>query len=50
MKIRDKELMLITFLTYDVNNDGFICEEDIYFFISKSNFQPRIIQDLNNIT
>lgn len=38
---------MIAFFTYDVNNDGFICEEDIYFFIEKLPFDAKIMQDFN---
>jgi Ca2+-binding EF-hand superfamily protein len=49
IKIGEKELKLITFFTYDLNQDGFICEEDIYYFISKLPYKSKILEDFNLI-
>lgn len=48
-KISQKELKLITFFTYDINQDGFICEEDIYYFLSKLPYNSRLIEDFNTV-
>jgi hypothetical protein len=49
VKLNEKELRIITFFTYDVNLDGFICEEDIYYFISKLPYNSKLLEDFNQI-
>jgi hypothetical protein len=45
----EKETRLLTFFTYDANQDGFICEEDIYYFIARLPQHAKILQDFNAI-
>lgn len=33
LRLPKKESLLLTFFTYDLNNDGYICEEDIFAFL-----------------
>ena len=45
----EKEIRLVTFFTYDVNQDGFICEEDIYYFMTRLPQHAKILEDFNLI-
>lgn len=47
--LQDKEMKLITFFTYDINQDGFICEEDIYYYLARLPFHSKIVEDFNMI-
>ena len=42
-------MKLLTFFTYDINQDGFICEEDIYYYLTRLPFHSKIVEDLNMI-
>ena len=48
-KLSDKEIKIITFFTFDLNQDGFICENDIYHFLENLPHNSKILDDINLI-
>jgi hypothetical protein len=44
-----REANILAFFTYDLNGDGFICEEDLYFFMEHLPLTAKIMQDITII-
>jgi hypothetical protein len=49
IKLSDKETKIISFFTFDFNQDGFICENDLYHFLEFLPHGSKIVDDLHLI-